>query len=88
MDFGSIVIISVLVFIVAALYSSVGHGGASGYLAVLSFFAVAPATMGSTALTLNVLVAGVALFSYVRAGHLSWKLAWPFVVLSIPAAFI
>ncbi len=88
MDLSSIVIVSVLIFIVAALYSSVGHGGASGYLAVLSFFAVAPATMGSTALTLNVLVAGVALFSYLRAGHLSWRLAWPFILLSIPAAFI
>jgi hypothetical protein len=88
MDVGSIILITVLIFIVAALYSSVGHGGASGYLAVLSFFFVAPATMASTALTLNVLVAGVALYSYVRAGHLSMKLAWPFIVLSIPAAFI
>jgi uncharacterized membrane protein YfcA len=88
MDVGSVVIISVLVFIVAALYSSVGHGGASGYLAVLSLFSVSPATMGSTALTLNVLVAGVALFSYMRAGHLSWRLAWPFILFSIPAAFV
>lgn len=88
MDVGSIVIVSILVFIVATLYSSVGHGGASGYLAVLSFFAVAPATMGSTALSLNILVAGVALFSYMRAGHLSLRLAWPFILLSIPAAFI
>lgn len=88
MDIGSILIVSVPVFVVAALYSSVGHGGASGYLAVLSLFAVAPATMASTALTLNILVAGVALFSFVRAGHLSWKLAWRFIVSSIPAAFI
>jgi uncharacterized membrane protein YfcA len=88
MDFVSMLVISILVFVVAVLYSSVGHGGASGYLAVLSFFAVAPATMASTALTLNVLVAGVAMISYMRAGHLSWKLAWPFIVLSIPAAFI
>jgi uncharacterized protein len=88
MDFVSFLIIAVLVFVVAALYSSVGHGGASGYLAVLSFFAVAPSVMASTALTLNILVAGVAMISYVRAGHLSWKLAWPFIVLSIPAAFL
>ena len=88
MDIGSIIIVSVLVFIVAALYSSVGHGGASGYLAVLSFFAIPPATMGSTALTLNILVAGAALFSYMRAGHLSWQLAWPFILLSVPAAFV
>ena len=88
MDLVPMLVIAVLVFVVAALYSSVGHGGASGYLAVLSFFAVAPATMASTALTLNVLVAGVAMVSYIQAGHLSWKLAWPFIVLSIPAAFL
>lgn len=88
MDPGSLIIISILVFLVAVLYSSVGHGGASGYLAVLSLFAVAPAIMGSTALMLNVLVAGVALVAYVKAGHLSMKLAWPFLALSIPAAFL
>jgi len=88
MDLGTLVVISVLIFIVAALYSSVGHGGASGYLAVLSFFAVTPAAMSSTALVLNVLVAGVAMFSYYRAGHLSWKLSLPFIVLSIPMAFV
>lgn len=88
MTLGTLVVISVLIFIVAALYSSVGHGGASGYLAVLSFFAFAPATMSSTALLLNVLVAGVALHSYARAGHLSLKLSWPFILLSVPSAFV
>ncbi len=88
MDPGSLFIISILVFLVAVLYSSVGHGGASGYLAVLSLFAMTPATMGSTALMLNVLVAGVALVAYTRAGHLPVKLAWPFLALSIPAAFV
>jgi uncharacterized membrane protein YfcA len=88
MEPGSLIIISILVFLVAVLYSSVGHGGASGYLAVLSLFVVAPATMASTALVLNVFVAGIALFAYARAGHLSIKLAWPFLVLSIPAAFV
>ncbi len=88
MSVGTLVLISILICIVAALYSSVGHGGASGYLAVLSFFAFAPATMSSTALVLNILVAGVALHSYARAGHLSLKLSWPFILLSIPAAFV
>jgi hypothetical protein len=88
MDPGSFIIISILVFLVAVLYSSVGHGGASGYLAVLSLFAVSPSTMASTALMLNVLVAGVALIAYAKAGHLSLKLAWPFLILSIPAAFL
>jgi uncharacterized membrane protein YfcA len=88
MDPASFIIISILVFLVAALYSSVGHGGASGYLAVLSFFAFTPSTMASTALILNVLVAGIALIAYAKAGHLSLRLAWPFLALSIPAAFI
>lgn len=88
MDFPTLLAISGLVFVVAALYSSVGHGGASGYLAILSLFAVAPAMMSTTALVLNVLVAGLSLFSYSRAGHLSLKLSWPFMVLSIPAAIL
>jgi uncharacterized membrane protein YfcA len=88
MTLETLLVISVLVFIVASLYSSVGHGGASGYLAVLSFFAVTPAVMSSTALVLNVLVAGVAMLSYYRAGHLSWKLSLPFIILSIPMAFL
>ncbi|MBI4427734.1 MAG: sulfite exporter TauE/SafE family protein [Ignavibacteriales bacterium] len=82
-----LLLISVLILLVAALYSSVGHGGASGYLAVLSFFAVAPSQMATTALMLNVLVAGLSLISYYRAKHLSSGLAWPFVVASVPAAF-
>lgn len=87
-EFPTLLAILVLIFLVAALYSSVGHGGASGYLAVLSFFVVAPSQMSSTALVLNILVAAVALVSYSKAGHLSRKLAWPFLVSSIPAAFV
>lgn len=88
MDLASLILIAALVFIVAALYSSVGHGGASGYLAILSFFSFSPSIMSSTALVLNVLVAGVALVSYYRAGHLSFKLVWPFLIVSIPMAFV
>lgn len=87
-DTTSLLLISVLIFFVAALYSSVGHGGASGYLAVLSFFAVTPALMSSTALVLNVLVAGIGTISFLRAGHFSFKFSWPFVLLSVPAAFL
>lgn len=71
----SLLLITFLVFFVASLYSSVGHKGASGYLAVLSFFAVASAEMSSTALLLNVLVS-------------SGELSWPFVVSSVPLAFL
>lgn len=81
-------IISLLFFLVAALYSSVGHGGASGYLAILSLFSFAPQMMATTALILNLVVAGIAMTAYWRSGHLSFRFVWPFVVLSIPAAFI
>ncbi|MGB2867066.1 MAG: sulfite exporter TauE/SafE family protein [Bacteroidota bacterium] len=88
MDTSTLLAVSALIFTVAALYSSVGHGGASGYLAALSLFAVAPAMMSTTALVLNVLVAGLSLYAYARAGHLSMNLAWPFILLSIPAALL
>lgn len=77
-----------LLFLVAALYASVGHGGASGYLAILSFFAFAPAEMATTALTLNVLVAGAAFLSFRAAGHFQRSLLVSFAVASIPAAFV
>jgi uncharacterized membrane protein YfcA len=76
-------------FLVAAvLYSSVGHAGASGYLAVMALAGVAPATMKPTALVLNLIVATIAGTRFVRAGFFSWPLLWPFVIGSIPAAFI
>lgn len=77
-----------LVFLVAAAYSSVGHGGASGYLAVLSFFGLAPAAMAPSALCLNLLVAGTAFASYQRAGHFVSRLLWPFLLTSVPFAFL
>ncbi len=88
MEIGLLLTITILIFLVAVLYSSVGHGGASGYLAVLSFFAIAPAVMSSTALILNVLVAGIGVVVFSRAKHLSLNLAWPFILFSIPAAFL
>ncbi|ACH39163.1 membrane protein DUF81, putative [Citrifermentans bemidjiense Bem] len=76
------------VLVVAALYSSVGHGGASGYIATLALFSVAPAAFKPTALVLNLVVAGVATCIFFRAGHFSWRLFWPFAVTSIPCSFI
>lgn len=73
---------------VAALYSSVGHGGASGYLAILSFYNFSPAFMSSTALILNIVVATISAIYYFRAGHFSWSVCWPFLVASIPAAYL
>jgi hypothetical protein len=76
-------------FLVAAmLYSSVGHAGASGYLAVMALAGVAPATMKPTALVLNLIVAAIAGARFVGAGFFSWPLLWPFAIGSIPAAFI
>lgn len=80
--------IAFLVGLVAFLYASVGHGGASGYLAILSFFAFSRDEMASTALMLNVLVAGLAFWFYRRANYFAWRLLWPFLATSIPFAFI
>ncbi len=81
-------LLAVLVTAVAFLYASIGFGGATGYLAVMSQFGIAPAVMSSTALVLNIFVAGVAFLNYARAGHLVKRLLLPFLVTSIPAAFI
>src|SRR5256714_2938801 len=72
----------------AVLYASVGHGGASSYLAVMGLFSFAPAVMKPTALALNILVAAVATLKFYRAGRFSFELFWPFALTSIPAAFV
>ncbi len=73
---------------IAFLYASVGFGGASGYLAAMSLFNFSPQVMASTALTLNLLVASIAFWAYFRAGHFLPRLLWPFLLTSIPAAFV
>ena len=82
------IIFYILLFLVAFLYSSVGHGGASGYLALMAFFSFAPGTMRPTALILNLFVSLIAFIQYYRSGYFQWKLFWPFAIASIPAAFI
>jgi uncharacterized membrane protein YfcA len=79
--------IAALIFVAALLYSSVGHAGASGYLAVMGFFKLPQAVMRPAALVLNVVVASIGTWRFWRAGHLQWRLLWPFVVLSAPFAF-
>ena len=78
----------VCLFVIAFLYSSVGHGGGTGYLALLALFGVAPVFMKSTALTLNVFVSAIAFFSYYKAGYFKWKLIFPFLISSIPFAYL
>lgn len=82
------VVIAILFFIGAALYASVGHGGASSYLAVMGLFSFAPEVMKPTALALNILVSAVATLKFYRAGLFKWNLFWPFAIASIPAAYI
>ncbi len=77
-----------LTFLISFIYSSVGHGGASGYLALLSFFAIPHQQMTTSALCLNLLVAGMAFWSFFRASYFSWRLVWPFAVASVPLAFV
>jgi uncharacterized membrane protein YfcA len=77
-----------LLFAVAFLYASVGHGGASGYLALMALFSAAPEVMKPTALLLNVGVSLISFIQFYRAGHFNWKLFIPFAIASIPMAFI
>jgi uncharacterized membrane protein YfcA len=72
----------------AALYTSVGHAGASAYIALMALFGFAPAVMRPTALALNILVASFTSFRYLRAGLFRWRTLWPFVVGATPFAFI
>src|SRR5436309_11670785 len=80
-------LLTILIFVAALLYSTVGHGGASGFLAAMALFNVAPEVMKPTALVLNLFVAGAGTIRYARAGCFAWNIFWPFAVLSIPFAF-
>lgn len=74
--------------LVAVLYAAVGHGGASGYLAVMALASFEPSVMKPTALTLNLIVSLVATALFFWKGHFCWKLFWPFAVVAVPFAFI
>src|ERR1700693_1978 len=88
MDTTHLVLIFLAIGVIAFLYSSVGHAGASGYIAIMTLFAIAPTVIRPTALVLNILVASIGAFQFWRAGHFSWKLFWPFALLSVPAAYL
>jgi len=77
-----------LLFIVAFLYASVGHGGASGYLALMALFSFNPAIMKSSSLILNIFVSFISFYQFYRGGYFKWKLLLPFIITSIPASFI
>ena len=77
-----------ILFLVAFMYSSVGHGGASGYLALMAIFGVSTVFMRASALTLNLFVAGISFIAYYRAGFFRPKVLLPFIIGSIPLAFM
>src|SRR5438876_285836 len=87
MDHMHFALLFLAIGVIAFLYSSVGHAGASGYIAVMTLWGLAPTVIRPTALVLNVLVACIGSFQFWRAGHFSWRLFWPFALLSIPAAY-
>ena len=88
MDSTDVLLLSLLILLAAALYSSVGHGGASGYLAAMALFGLAPAVMRPTALCLNLLVSSLGTLRFHRAGHFRWRAFWPFAATSVPAAYV
>ena len=82
------ILLLILIALAALLYSSVGHGGASGYLAAMALLGVAPAVMKPAALVLNIFVAGWVAWRLYRAGYFNARVFWPFALGSIPLAFV
>jgi uncharacterized membrane protein YfcA len=87
-NYPSIFLLFFAIAVVAFLYSSVGHAGASGYIAVMTLFGLSAATIRPVALILNILVATIGSFQFWRAGHFSWRIFWPFALFAIPGAFL
>jgi uncharacterized membrane protein YfcA len=78
----------ILLFIVALLYASVGHGGASGYLALMAIYGFAPDIMKPSALILNLFVSLTSFILFYKGGHFKWKFFLPFALASIPFSFL
>src|SRR5213595_3171950 len=88
MDNTQLAFLCLAIAVIAFLYSSVGHAGASGYIATMTLFGLAATVIRPTALVLNILVATIGSVQFWRSGHFSWKLFWPFALLSVPAAYL
>jgi uncharacterized membrane protein YfcA len=84
----NIILFSIALIVIAFLYASVGHGGASGYLALMSIFAFPIVIMKPSALLLNLFVSSISFLFYYRMNYFKPKLFYPFAIASIPAAFI
>jgi len=85
---GDAATLAVLFFAAAVLYSSVGHAGASAYLAAMALLGVPPAAMKPTALAMNILVASLVTLRFARAGLVEWRALASFAVPSVPLAFV
>jgi uncharacterized membrane protein YfcA len=83
-----IALTGIVFFFIALLYSTVGHAGASGYLASMALMAFPPGVMKPTALVLNIIVALVTTVRFAKAGYFSWRLFWPFALASVPMAYL
>jgi uncharacterized protein len=84
----NIILFYSLLFVVAFLYAAVGHGGGSGYLALMAIFSIAPDVMKPTALLLNLFVSLTSFIQFYRGKHFNWKIFLPFAIASIPMAFV
>ncbi|MGD9981367.1 MAG: sulfite exporter TauE/SafE family protein [Hyphomonadaceae bacterium] len=84
----TLVLLFLAIAAAAALYSSVGHGGASAYIALMALWGLAPEEIRPAALLLNILVAGLGAWRYLRAGRFDWRVFWPFALAAVPAAFV
>jgi len=83
-----VVLLALAIGAAATLYSSVGHGGASAYIALMALVGLAPEEIRPAALVLNILVAGLGSWRYLRAGRFDWEVFWPFAITAVPAAFL
>lgn len=83
-----ILLLTLAIGAAAALYASVGHGGASAYIALMALAGLAPEQIRPIALVLNIVVAGCAAIAFLLAGRFDWRTFWPFAVAAIPAAYI
>lgn len=80
--------LTALIFVIAGLYAAVGHGGSSGYQAAMALLGTEPALMKPIALTLNIIVSGIASWRFLRAGYFSWRVFLPFALSSVPMAYL
>jgi uncharacterized protein len=88
LPFSSEILLAACMFLGAALYSSVGHGGASAYIALMALFGIAPGVMRPTALVLNIIVTSFTSWRYYSNGMFRWRTLWPFLLGAAPFAFL